>query len=372
MMSTPSAPAIADPQSARTRITELDVLRGIAALAVVGYHYLVAFPVIFQGAPEPSVPFGIFAVHLFFMISGFVIFMTLARTRSALDFAVSRFSRLYPVFWIAVLTTWTVVSLAPLPGRTATFREVLINFTMFAEPLHATYVDGVYWSLVIELAFYAIMLGLFLIGGLRHIERIVVPWLLLQIVVSVASAALERPVPKIVAVLFLLKYAHLFLAGILFHRIRSDGPTPVRYALLACCLATQFVVQGVWAGAFATVFFALFHALATGRLTRFAVRPLVFIGTISYSLYLVHQNIGYVVIRALGGSHRPLAVAAAVAVSLTLATLLTFAVEQPSLRLLRALYRHLRAPRRAAGPLPTPSQEAAIAPSVESPATPQS
>ena len=372
MMSTPSAPAITDPQSARTRITELDVLRGIAALAVVGYHYMVAFPVIFQGAPEPRVPYGVFAVHLFFMISGFVIFMTLARTRTALDFAVSRFSRLYPVFWVAVLTTWTVVSFAPLPGRTATFREVLVNFTMLAEPLHATYVDGVYWTLVVELAFYAIMLGFFVAGWLRRIERLVVPWLLLQIGVSVASAALEHPVPKIVAVLFLLKYAHLFLAGILFYRIRFEGPTRARHALLVCCLATQFIVQGVWAGAFAAVFFALFHALATGRLAPFAVRPLVFLGTISYSLYLVHQNIGYVVIRALGGPRQPFAVATAIVVALALATVLTFAVEQPSLRLLRTLYKRLRAPRPAAGPVPTPSQDAAIAPSVESPATPQS
>ena len=331
-----------DPQPAMTRIAELDVLRGVAAVAVLAYHYLVAFPVMFHGAPEPRVPFGIFAVHLFFMISGFVIFMTLARTRTALDFAVSRFSRLYPVFWAAVLVTWSIVSIAPLQGPAATPREVLLNFTMLAELLHAPYVDSVYWSLVIELVFYAIMLGAFLTGWLRRVERIVLPWLLLQLAAMGGAELLQMKIPGIFSALFLLKYAHLFLAGILFHRLRFDGPSPSRLALLGCCLATQFVIQGVWAGVFATVFFALFAALATRRLAWIAVRPLVFLGTISYSLYLVHQNIGYVILRALAGTPPPLAVAVACAAVIALATVLTFAVEKPALRLCRALYHRRR------------------------------
>ena len=341
MMKAP--PTIPAESGAKSRIAELDVLRGIAALAVLAYHYLVAFPVTFQGAPEPRVPFGIFAVHLFFMISGFVIFMTLARTRTALDFVVSRFSRLYPVFWVAVLITWSVVSFAPLQGPAATPGEVLLNLTMLAEPLHAPYVDSVYWSLVIELVFYTIMLGAFLAGWLRRVERIVLPWLLLQLAASAGAELLHMKIPKIFAALLLLKYAHLFLPGILFHRLRFDGPTRARIALLVCCLATQFAIQGMWAGLFATVFFALFAALATRRLSWIAVRPLVFLGTISYSLYLVHQNIGYVILRALQNAPLPLGIAVACAVVISLSAVLTFTIEKPALRLCRELYNRHRA-----------------------------
>ena len=345
------SPAKAGSQS---RIAELDVLRGIAALAVLAYHYLVAFPVIFHGAPEPRVPFGIFAVHLFFMISGFVIFMTLARTRNALDFIVSRFSRLYPVFWVAVLVTWSVTSLAPLQGPPATPRELLLNFTMLAEPLHASYVDSVYWSLVIELVFYALMLGAFLAGWLRRVERIVLPWLLLQLAATLGAEQLGVQIPKIFAALLLLKYAHLFLAGILFHRVRFEGPTRARIALLACCLAVQFIVQGALAGMFATGFFALFAALASRRLAWIAVRPLVFLGAISYSLYLVHQNIGYAILRALEGIPHPLAVAVACAVVISLSAVLTFTVEKPALRFCREFYDRHRAQPRTSPPVAAP------------------
>src|SRR5579863_10236295 len=80
------------------RFRELDALRGIAALWVVLYHYLTRYDEIYQGA-EPSLlghfvfPNGLYAVHLFFTISGFVIFMTLRHCNGASDFIISRFSR---------------------------------------------------------------------------------------------------------------------------------------------------------------------------------------------------------------------------------------------------------------------------------------
>jgi peptidoglycan/LPS O-acetylase OafA/YrhL len=140
----------------------------------------------------------------------------------------------------------------------------------------------------------------------------------------------------------LLKYAHLFLAGILCYRLRFEGPTTARHVLLACCLATQFAVKGLWAGLFGVVFFALFYAMSRQRLGWIAVRPLVFLGTISYSLYLVHQNIGFVIMRSLATTPRPVQVAVAMAAALLLATLMTFLVEQPALRAIRVIYKKFR------------------------------
>ena len=331
-------PASAD----RSRIAELDVLRGIAAVMVMIFHHTVIFQNMFGDGRAPGLQFGVFAVHLFFMISGFVIFMTLARTRSALDFAVSRGSRLFPVFWVAVLLTQTVVWCAPLPGLTVSWRDAMWNLTMLAQPLRVPMVDVVYWSLVIELAFYALMLALFLAGGLQRVERIVVPWLLVQLIAAGAARWTGREIPQALSVLLLLKYAHLFLAGILCHRIRTAGPTPALHALLAACCAVHFVIQGVWAGLVGLVWFALFYALARQRLGWINARPLVFLGTISYSLYLVHQNIGYVVMRALAAFPRPVQLAAAAATVMLAATLLTFLVEQPALRLIRKFYRRHR------------------------------
>ena len=82
------------------RVLELDALRGLAALAVVFYHYTTRFDQLFGHTfPLPwSVSWGHYGVDLFFMLSGFVILMTLERTSDSWKFAWGRFSRLYPAY----------------------------------------------------------------------------------------------------------------------------------------------------------------------------------------------------------------------------------------------------------------------------------
>ncbi len=96
---------------ANSRVGELDALRGLAVLSVVAFHYTTFYQQE-QGHLQPlgfGFPAGNYGVHLFFLISGFVIFMSLERTRSAMDFAVSRFSRLFPAYWAAMAITAAVV-----------------------------------------------------------------------------------------------------------------------------------------------------------------------------------------------------------------------------------------------------------------------
>jgi PST family polysaccharide transporter len=342
------------------RLGELDVLRGIAAVAVMFFHYTIRYGEVFApgGPPLHANPLGETAVHLFFIISGFVIFMTLSKTRTALDFLVSRFSRLYPVYWAAVLLTFAIVAFAPLPGRTPGTGQLLVNLTMLQFWLRVPAIDGVYWTLAVELSFYAIMLTVFLVGWLRRIEWLVIPWLLAE--GTWTYFASRHDLPKIIEVSLLLKFGHLFLAGVLFYRLRFEGFTLARHALLACCLAMHAWVFGLAGTLWAAGFFAAFYAIACDRLGWLAVRPLVFLGAISYSLYLVHQNIGFVIMRALADFSRPLQIGVAVAVAILLASFLTFFIERPALRAIRNWYKARRQPRPDAAPL---SMAAAAAPS---------
>lgn len=93
------------------RIKELDALRGLAALAVVLYHYTTQYEKLFghTGVLGWQFQYGSHGVHLFFMISGFVIFLTLDRVKKSRDFVISRFSRLFPAYWFAIMLTTIVV-----------------------------------------------------------------------------------------------------------------------------------------------------------------------------------------------------------------------------------------------------------------------
>lgn len=280
---------------------ELDALRGVAAVMVMAYHYTSHYGELFGHAaePGPTFPPGRYGVQLFFVISGFVIFLTLERSGSVRDFVANRISRLYPAYWACVLATAGVLAAWPLPGLEVTAGQVVINLSMAQYWLLTEPVDGVYWTLSVELAFYAFMVALRVLGWLGRVERWVSVWLALEVAVRVADEQGVMAISPLIRTALLLDHGHYFFAGVLFHRISQGGGSVWRWVLIGACVATAWVVRdGEHAAALAAVclVFALF---ARGKLRWLATAPLMFLGDLSYPLYLLHQNIGYVVISAL-------------------------------------------------------------------------
>jgi peptidoglycan/LPS O-acetylase OafA/YrhL len=166
------------------RFPELDALRGIAVLAVLFYHYSVAYDIHYKidGINKFHFRYGFLAVELFFMISGFVILLTLEKSKRKTDFLVSRFSRLYPAYWSAMFLTITVLTLFPTPTLGHyTFKEIAVNFTMLQGFTKLRLIDQVYWTLKMELTFYVIMYLIYLSRKLEKIIYICFPWLALSL-----------------------------------------------------------------------------------------------------------------------------------------------------------------------------------------------
>lgn len=330
-----------------SRLLELDVFRGVAAMAVVLYHYTTRYDQLF-GHPSDinvyiSLPLGYFGVNLFFIISGFVIFLTLNRTSSSMDFIVSRFSRLYPVFWAAVTVTFIAMLVFGLQGLERTPMEYLYNLSMISGFFDVRDIDGVYWTLRYELLFYFWMLILFNLRSFRFIELVGLAWVFL----SLASEVLKNighPVPGAIETYLILAYIHLFVAGIIFFRISEAGFSVTRLVVLAVCLLTDYVLRGIESVVIIALFFILFILFVKGWLTRIAIQPLVYLGTISYSLYLIHENIGFIAMQELyplGLPQIPMLLIV-VLISVGIAHLLTFSVEKPALYWIRQKYKHLK------------------------------
>lgn len=326
-------------QSPGVRVVELDALRGLAALAVVAFHYTTHYQAQ-VGHAQPlgfGFPIGKYGVHLFFLISGFVIFMTLERTRTAMDFVVSRFSRLFPAYWAAMAVTAAVVYTIGLPGQRLPLRDLLLDLTMVQDLLGAEQLDGSYWTLEVELLFYAQMLAWFVFGQLKRIRLIIAAWLALAVAYGLCTkfglhfSYLAREV-------LILRHIPFFAMGILFYRLHATAAQDRRdVAMLGLCLLAIALAYPSRYFLVAVVCTAIFALFVGGRLRWLRAAPLAWLGAISYSLYLLHQSIGFVLIHWLEHHGAPpvLAVLATVAVMFVLATALTRLVERPAMRLIR-------------------------------------
>lgn len=336
---------------AHRRFEEIDVFRGIAALWVVYYHYVFRYRIMLS-RPEkpwgwfavngiPEVTLGILPVAWFFIISGFVIVWTLERSRDWRDFAVSRFSRLYPTFWAAMTITLLLGLAAPLPGQHYTAVQVLANLTMNPGLFDQEPIDGAYWSLAVELHFYLMAVLLLPLGLMRHVPRLALAWAAACAFTQALPVLTGHNVPWKLQLLLDLRFGHFFAAGIAFYQLWTGRGGRLAWLTIAfCAVAIGFRMQPK-AALIALAFLGLFALAVTGRLRWLPSRPLLWLGRISYALYVVHQMVGYRIMlwAEQAGAPRELAILLAATVVLTLADAITRHVEQPAMRVLRARLR---------------------------------
>lgn len=296
------------------RLYEIDLLRFIAAFFVVIFHYT------FRGyaadhmtcMPYPTLSFigayGYLGVELFFMISGFVIMMSTQREGTFKAFVTSRIVRLYPAFWIGCSLTFLVTMVMNDPAYHVTWGQYLINLTMLNGYIGIESVDGVYWSLFVELKFYFLVCLLIVTGQLCHMER----WLHFWGVLLVINAMI--PFPKIASFFLMTDYGHYFIAGAFFYRIWLVGISWSRILMIGIMFVLslvyeydamfrfvrhyQEVLDFKIVGLILTLFFLLFWLIANEKLMMLRRPSFLILGVVTYPLYLIHQNIGYMIFNA--------------------------------------------------------------------------
>jgi len=337
----PASPVANATPGSRSRISELDALRGLAALGVVIFHFTGVYDATFgHRADIPGFELGQRGVQLFFMLSGFVIFMSLDRVDDSAQFVRSRAVRLYPAFWASILLTAAVVGLFGLPGRETGWWEALANVTMIHRWLGVADVDGVYWTLAVELGFYALMFGM---HRLRVLDRVEV---LGGVVVFVTfwlvgfDATNGDLLGRHDTFRLFLGSLHLFYAGILLYRLPAHH-SPRAVGLLAFCVVVE-AYYDPHTVAFVALAGGVLGYSAHRGLPALRFRPLLFLGAIAYPLYLLHMNIGFVMMRGLYGAgieHPVLVLGIPTAAVIALASAVHYAVELPAQRWIRARIR---------------------------------
>jgi peptidoglycan/LPS O-acetylase OafA/YrhL len=342
------------------RLRGLDGLRGIAVILVVFFHYTFGYAhVVHPHTPGLLGTFfsGSYGVELFFIISGYVILMTVERSPDLYSFTVGRFSRLYPPFVFAVLFTASVTLFTGFRVGFVQPSDVPSNFVMVTYLFGIRPVDTVYWTLSYEVVFYAIIGTGLLMLRVRRLEFLCIAWLLIA---YFCKFVLQLPQPSAhghpgfsFAVGTAADYAYLFVLGMMIRRIHQGQRNRLTIPVIGLALVpvvfmtiealsghnsggTRFGLQhaGLVMG-FAT----LVYVAPISRIAILQIGPLPWLGDISYSLYLIHQAAGYRLIDILEsrGINPNVAILVTAAAAILVASVMLRTIERPGQRLLRRL-----------------------------------
>ncbi len=263
------------------------MLRGLAALAVCCFHF--RRESLFHGTFYQDIAiYGKLGVDVFFVISGFVIPYSLAVSgftlQGAWAFWAARFLRLYPAYLavtiLAVGLWYLSMLLSGFRGTTQpalSLEKIFANLTMTCDFLDQNWYVVVAWTLAIEAQFYvlvALTFPLFVQGNrfVRHVTLLF--WLAMPLVLGVGPTVFT--------------WSALFGMGLLIFLRKSDFLNEKEFWIfLIVAIFSQWVVKD-----FTGAMVGLFTVLIIRFLPQIRCRSMMWIGYISYSLYLLHPLIG--------------------------------------------------------------------------------
>ena len=331
-----TAPSVAT-GTGRPRLAWLDALRGIGAMAVVAEHML-------QWTAPSLRPYwfnlGMYGVLVFFLVSGYIIPRSLEHRGDVRTFWVSRLFRLYPIYLLVIAVALATAYWMPIrPAVQRDISAVAAHITMLMDVVDGAGVVDTMWTLSYEMVFYLLVTALFTAGLHRRSGPIAIgfgvgavgtglvvtapllpgpPAAVVSAVVFVAGLACliggRWRVPAAyllgaMALVLLLTGARviwfgaailavMFAGTAIYRWERGEGTLwPVAAVAVLVGVAPVWAIQAGWwwvqPGPWLTTL-ALSAATFAGAMAlrnRRVPRVLVWLGLISYSVYLLHHPV---------------------------------------------------------------------------------
>lgn len=305
---------------AKTRYYHIDLLRFIAAFIVLMFHY------VFRGYESnmsdlnyyllsPIFKYGYFGVHLFFIISGFVILLSINKNSQLTSFFKNRIVRLYPAYWCCLILTFSAIIITNSERFSITMTEFLYNIPMINGFMGVKSVDGVYWSLHVEILFYLLVASfLFLKKIVKLSEDIfIISWLTLSFLPLFTNLE-DYFIFRAANYFLIFEYSSFFIAGMLFYKILQTNKLKFKLLLLPCYfLSFKYgnMITIKMTEDYSTTFsftiiislisfyYILFYLISLQKLNFLNKQWFLKLGLLTYPLYLIHQVFGFIIFKIL-------------------------------------------------------------------------
>jgi peptidoglycan/LPS O-acetylase OafA/YrhL len=310
-------------------MVQLDALRAFAVLAVLVDHFIPTTSKLFL--PVKLVDLGGLGVRLFFVISGFLISGILLRSKSYCEkdglpvlhafrqFYARRVLRIFPLFYL-VLGLAAVLNIPPVRQTFVWHAAFLTNFYVFLHEWKGAGPTNHFWSLAVEEQFYLVWPWIILLVNRRRLPATILAMIVIgpifRLLFGLYTSNDRAPILPLGCLDTLGVGALLALRKDEIGQLRfgkypfGKAGLAVGFGVLAVFVLLGVIHQGRMiryaifdVGAALTAGWVVWNASIgingpIGKLLEF--KPLIYLGTISYGIYVYHNFIPYVMYKILG------------------------------------------------------------------------
>ena len=295
------------------RFRSIDGMRGVAALGVVVYHMSLNLePDLSHLLPDVIniiFSYGFLGVPIFFVISGFVISLSVGDSRISLNytgqFILRRSVRLDPTYWVAIAIAITLMMVKnqflnisePLPS----FSHVLVHMFYLQDLLEIKpTISVIYWTLCLEVQLYLFYIFTLWASQIITVHKNKLEYfahVLLVIVVGIYSLSLEHKLTSLNIPGLFIPFWHYFLLGVLVSNVVRKLPYSshvlVAWLILEIAFQAGIDIKAFSIGGIVTSIFIYILWIFNSLDKAFTNRGYQFLGKISYTLYLIHPDVGW-------------------------------------------------------------------------------
>jgi len=290
---------------ARAKLDFVDAIRGIAILLVLTAHNYLGL--LEDNGKYPSwfeaiVYQGVYGVQLFYIMSAFTLFISLSFDKVGWigfrNFFLRRIFRIVPLFYLAILY-YSVKAL--MAGEGYSLWQILSTLT-FTNGFSVEWINGIFfgsWSIAIEMPFYVLVPLLF--TYIKNLNTAIWVFIITAIIARVMIYALKHT--GLVLEVGFNEFLYFYLPAqlpvfslgfILFFLVREDRSIkPITLLALSLLLIIHYVLTGVITSfvLLSIGFLGFSYALYLLKPALFVNRVTIFMGKISFGVYLFHWTI---------------------------------------------------------------------------------
>lgn len=283
--------------SNKGRYLQLDILKGVAIFLVMTYHFFYRFIELYVPQMKPCFilsKWGVVGVTIFLSISGYLMFTS---NEGGFHFLFRKLLRLWPTYIVAITICFIVTNIITLPERTVGVKEFVLNFFLINGFINVPYVDPAHW-------YITTLIGCIIVYSIVGLFPQASKWKVLSfcvIICTVLALSIDFICPASKVLSFILsllggRYLTMLVLGSAIRCIHESMQKTQGWVLALITVVCNTLMNSIGYSLILVVIGGCLFFLIKINNIPFGKNVFSELGKRSYSLFLIHQNIGFCLI----------------------------------------------------------------------------